>query len=65
MATAGGVPGKIALPTAGSANVMTDLGLTHVAFSVRDLDVSVAFYEKSALMTVVHRRVQEGVIRVA
>lgn len=44
---------------------MTDLGLTHVAFSVRDLDASVAFYQKYAQMAVVQRRVQDGGVRVA
>ncbi len=33
-----------------------DLGLTHVAFAVRDLAASVAFYQAYAAMTIVHRR---------
>lgn len=33
-----------------------DAGFTHVAFSVRDLDKSIAFYERYADMTVIHRR---------
>jgi lactoylglutathione lyase len=40
---------------------MPDLGLTHVAFCVRDLDASVAFYEKYGGMRVVHRRVRDGI----
>jgi catechol 2,3-dioxygenase-like lactoylglutathione lyase family enzyme len=40
---------------------MPDLGLTHVALSVHDLDASIAFYEKYASMAVVHRRAREGV----
>ncbi len=40
---------------------MPDLGLTHVAFSVRDLEASVAFYEKYARMQVVHCRTEAGV----
>jgi lactoylglutathione lyase len=40
---------------------MADLGLTHVALSVCDLDASAAFYEKYARMTVIDRRDQDGV----
>jgi catechol 2,3-dioxygenase-like lactoylglutathione lyase family enzyme len=39
---------------------MPDLGLTHVAFAVRDLDASLAFYAKYAGMTAVHRREHDG-----
>jgi catechol 2,3-dioxygenase-like lactoylglutathione lyase family enzyme len=35
---------------------MSDVGLTHVAFLVADLDASIAFYAKYARMDVVHRR---------
>lgn len=35
---------------------MSDLGLTHVAFMVRDLDRSLAFYAKYAGMYPVHHR---------
>src|SRR6516165_2357112 len=34
-----------------------DVGLTHVALMVTNPDASVAFYQKYAAMTVVHRRV--------
>jgi lactoylglutathione lyase len=40
---------------------MPDLGLTHVALAVRDLDASITFYQKYAHMAVVHRRAREGV----
>ena len=43
---------------------MSDLGFTHVALLVGDLDASVAFYEKYARMQIVHRR-SEGSSRVA
>lgn len=33
-----------------------DVGFTHVAFVVRELENSIAFYERYAGMTVVHRR---------
>ena len=33
-----------------------DVGFTHVAFVVRELDNSIAFYERYAGMSVVHRR---------
>ena len=35
---------------------MIDVGLTHIALTVTDLDVSIAFYAKYAGMEVVHRR---------
>ena len=35
---------------------MSDLGLTHVALPVRDLDASIGFYARYAQMQVVHRR---------
>lgn len=35
---------------------MSDLGLTHVALPVKNLEASVAFYAKYARMQVVHRR---------
>jgi len=37
---------------------MTDVGLTHIALEVRDLDASIGFYSTFAGMTVVHRRPQ-------
>lgn len=36
---------------------MVDVGLTHIALPVRDLDASIAFYAKYAQMQVVHRRI--------
>lgn len=35
---------------------MSDVGLTHIALPVSDVEASVAFYEKYARMRVVHRR---------
>lgn len=35
---------------------MSDLGLTHVAFAVKDLEASIRFYRTYANMQVVHRR---------
>ena len=35
---------------------MADLGLTHIALPVTDLEASVAFYSRYARMAVVHRR---------
>jgi catechol 2,3-dioxygenase-like lactoylglutathione lyase family enzyme len=37
---------------------MTDVGLTHIALEVSNLDSSIAFYESYARMHVVHRRPQ-------
>lgn len=39
---------------------LSDVGLTHVALPVRDLDASIDFYARYAGMQVVHRR--EGVV---
>lgn len=39
---------------------MSDLGLTHVALSVRNLAESVAFYTRYARMQPVHRRIDAG-----
>lgn len=45
---------------------MSDLGLTHVALQVRDLDRAIAFYGKYAAMQVIHQRVDaDASIRVA
>ena len=44
---------------------MSDLGLTHVALPVRDLDASLAFYAKYARMEVVHRRTEKSGASVA
>lgn len=35
---------------------MPDIGLTHIALPVRDVDASIAFYQTYARMQVVHRR---------
>ena len=43
-----------------TTDVEIDLGLTHVALLVSDLDRSIAFYEKYADMHVVHRRHDGG-----
>lgn len=39
---------------------MADLGFTHIALPVRDLDTSLAFYAKYARMQVVHRRTNQA-----
>ncbi|RYG81538.1 MAG: VOC family protein, partial [Alphaproteobacteria bacterium] len=35
---------------------MTDTGLSHIAFVVKDLEASIRFYERYAAMAVIHRR---------
>ncbi|BAQ63329.1 VOC family protein [Geminocystis sp. NIES-3709] len=40
---------------------MTDLGLTHIALEVTDIEKSVEFYKKYAQMIVVHRRKDETI----
>ncbi|MHC4931022.1 MAG: VOC family protein [Planctomycetota bacterium] len=47
-----------ALPLQSPA-AMPDVGLTHVALPVTDLDASIDFYSRFANMRVVHRRAQE------
>jgi catechol 2,3-dioxygenase-like lactoylglutathione lyase family enzyme len=37
-----------------------DVGLTHIAFSVRDVEASIDFYARYAAMKVVHERPAEG-----
>lgn len=44
---------------------MSDLGLTHVALPVLNLDASLAFYKKYAHMDVVHRRTEADGLSVA
>ena len=39
---------------------MTDVGFSHVALAVSDLDASIEFYSKYANMRVVHRRAQSS-----
>lgn len=39
---------------------MSDLGLTHIALPVLDLEASLAFYAEFANLEVVHRRKDEG-----
>ncbi|MDZ8104547.1 MAG: VOC family protein [Nostoc sp. DedQUE12a] len=40
---------------------MSDLGFTHIALAVSNVDASIAFYTKYAQMTVVHRRTDEAI----
>ncbi|MEW5861956.1 MAG: VOC family protein [Cyanobacteriota bacterium] len=40
---------------------MADLGLTHIALTVSDVDASIRFYEKYAKMQVVHHRLDQRI----
>lgn len=42
-----------------SSNIMSDIGLTHIALPVADMDRSVEFYATYAQMQVVHKRMDE------
>ena len=44
---------------------MSDIGFTHVALPVTNLDATLAFYKKYARMDVVHRRQEEDGLEVA
>ena len=44
---------------------MSDIGFTHVALPVTDLDATIAFYKKYARMEVVHRRKEADGMQVA
>jgi lactoylglutathione lyase len=55
------VEGGFAASDIGQEFEMPDLGLTHVALSVRDLDASIAFYARYAGMEIVHSRAEAGV----
>src|SRR5471030_1226686 len=37
-----------------------DIGLSHIAFAVKNLDASIAFYQQFANMKVIHRRGERG-----
>lgn len=37
-----------------------DIGLSHIAFAVKDLDASIVFYQQFAGMKVIHRRGEKG-----
>ncbi|MEH2202551.1 MAG: VOC family protein [Nostoc sp.] len=39
---------------------MSDLGFTHIALAVSDVDASISFYAKYAQMTVVHHRIDRA-----
>lgn len=39
---------------------MADLGFTHIALPVRDIETSLAFYAKYARMQVIHRRADQA-----
>ncbi|MBL8151857.1 MAG: VOC family protein [Blastocatellia bacterium] len=42
-----------------------DIGLTHIALAVKDIDRSIAFYEKYANLKLIHRRMDENLNDVA
>lgn len=41
----------------------TDLGMSHIALVVRDIDKTIAFYEQFAALHVVHRRTAGGDVK--